>query len=554
MTVIPTFLRFLLSFSLLVVPLRVSTQDLPTAGSRERNVKAFLEEEVVFDSYLFPPGPFPGVQWKNPDRVASLVGAIPLRVEYFDSSFQRVDRAKQTGRYGAVIRGTTSDGFELVRYVTLYCTQAEFDDYSPAAPLSFEPLSSFGASPDRWMLYESHRRRFSFGSLLLSPKSDPDAAVFLAGLAELDPRTNGSVTPRMMDRFWWTKFKAGSSATFHKIIPFPATASSGTILREKAAIASPFTNADAKSIRAVSREWTSRSKEPMVVCIAHRGTVVFHESFGTSADGQPVAPAAPMWMASITKLLTGVLVMQFVDRGLVELDAPIDRYLPELASARPCPLTIRMLLNHTAGLSWAGEWASDWEPSMENRVAHALPFLQTGTRFRYHRGGYALTSKILERILGETVPQLFQRMIFQPLEMRSAFADNTYGGLYCSALDLARFGHMLLQHGRSGTQTIITDSAFAAMLPIPLTLADGERARSWGVGTSALGGNGLSAFTFGHEAASGAIFRIDPVNDLVVVVARNRPGTDDATYKEFAGRFLQTVTAPIHRVPGSHRE
>ncbi|MCU0411256.1 MAG: beta-lactamase family protein, partial [Bacteroidetes bacterium] len=393
-----------------------------------------------------------------------------------------------------------------------------------------------------------------FGSLLRSPKFDPDAAIFLAGLAELDPRTNGSVTPRMMDRLWWTKFKAGSSATFHKIIPFPATASSGTILREKAAITSPFTHADAQSIRAVSREWTSRSKEPMVVSIAHRGTVVFHESFGTSADGQPIEPAAPMWMASITKLLTGVLVMQFADRGLVELDAPIDRYLPELASARPCPLTIRMLLNHTAGLSWAGEWASDWEPSMENRVAHALPFLQTGKRFRYHRGGYALTSKILERISGETVPQLFQRMIFQPLELQSAFADNTYGGLYCSALDLARFGHMLLQHGRSGTQTIITDSAFTAMLPIPLTLADGERARSWGVGTSALGGNGLSASTFGHEAASGAIFRIDPVNDLVVVVARNRPGTDDATYKEFAGRFLQAVTAPIHRVPESHRE
>jgi CubicO group peptidase (beta-lactamase class C family) len=255
----------------------------------------------------------------------------------------------------------------------------------------------------------------------------------------------------------------------------------------------------------------------------------------------------PTWMASITKCLTGVLVMQFVDRGLVDLDAPIDRYLPELSGSSPCPLTLRLLLTHTSGLSWAGEWASDWNPSMENQIAQALPLLRPGREFKYHRAGYALTAKILERISGETVPRLFERMIFSPLGMTSSFADNTYGGLYAPAIDLAKLGDMLLNRGRYGNYELLSEKAWRALLPAPLPLTAGGSEQRWGIGTSPFVRDGLSGEAFGHSAASGAIFRVDPTRELVIVVGLDQTGPDENQYRRFASRFVRTLTSALDR-------
>jgi CubicO group peptidase (beta-lactamase class C family) len=239
--------------------------------------------------------------------------------------------------------------------------------------------------------------------------------------------------------------------------------------------------------------------------------------------------------------------MQFVDRGFVDLDAPIDHYLPELSSATSCVLTLRHLLTHTSDLSWSGEWASDWNPSMENQVAQALPYVVPGRTFRYHRAGYALTSKILERVSGQSVPRLFDRMILIPLGMNHSFVDNTYGGLYAPAEDLARFGQMLLARGRYGRYQLLSEKAYKALLPQPLRFGETDLHRSWGIGCAPLGGNGLSDSTFGHEAASGAVFRVDPVNDLVVIVGRNAVGPDETQYKHFVERFLRAAAAPPKR-------
>ena len=159
----------------------------------------------MFDRYLFPPGRFPEFRWKNRERVERLLGAIPLSAEFYDSAYAPVTSASRPGRYGVAVHGTTPDGFRVTRFVTLYCCNADLDDYSPDVPISIEPLAGFGIAPERWALYRKQQRRFSFGSLMLFPKHDPDAAVFLAGLAELMP--GGRETPRLRDRSWWTEFK-----------------------------------------------------------------------------------------------------------------------------------------------------------------------------------------------------------------------------------------------------------------------------------------------------------------------------------------------------------
>jgi CubicO group peptidase (beta-lactamase class C family) len=249
-------------------------------------------------------------------------------------------------------------------------------------------------------------------------------------------------------------------------------------------------------------------------------------------------------MASITKLMTGVLVLQLVDRGIVDLDTPIDQYLPELSSVPPCPLTLRRLLTHTADLSWAGEWASDWNPSMENQIAQVLPYLAPGRKFTYHRSGYALTAKVLERTTGKTVPDLFDRMMLTPMGMEDSFVDNSYGGLYSTVMDLGKFGQMLLHHGSYDGHRILSEEAWRALLPARLIFAGHDLDRSWGIGCAPLGGNGLSESTFGHEAASGAVFRVDPARGLVVVVGRDKIGADYRQYERFLSRFLHAVGSP----------
>ena len=519
------------------------------AGAAEA-LRTFIGEEVVFDRYIFPPGNFPGVRWKDPEMVSKTVGPVPLTVEFYDSSFGKVDRAGARGRYGAVVRGTVPGGFPVVRYITLYCCDVRFDDYGPDVPLALQSLPEFGIPSGNWEMYRKNLRRYSFGSLLLFPEHDPDAAVFLAGLAELPSGASTRLTPRLVDRRWWITFKRRTDGVRHPAVdlslrtaggPGPSLVEKGEFSRDY------FSPGDRNLLIDICAGWTDSTRVPMTALIACKGRVVFHEAFGTMKNGKPMTRATPTWMASITKSLTGVLVMEFVDRGCVDLDAPIDRYLPELGSSSPCPLTLRLLLTHTSGLSWAGEWASDWNPSMENQVAEALPVLTSGREFSYTRAGYALAARVLERVSGETVPQLFGDMLLSPLGMTRSSVDNSYGGLYAPALDVARFGQMLLGRGRYGSHRFLSDHAWQAMLPAPLRTVDTLSRKSWGIGLAPVVRDGLSDAAFGHPAASGAVFVVDPARDLVVVVGRDRVGPDESQHRRFVSRFIRALTAAIDR-------
>lgn len=74
----------------------------------------------------------------------------------------------------------------------------------------------------------------------------------------------------------------------------------------------------------------------------------------SEADGTPLRSDTPLALGSVSKPFAAVGVLQLVDRGLVELDAPISRYLPWLRFADPGAadrITVRHLLTHTSGIS-----------------------------------------------------------------------------------------------------------------------------------------------------------------------------------------------------------
>lgn len=502
---------------------------------------AFMDEELICDRYVFPIGEFPKFHWKNDILVENEIGKFRLNVTYFNNDFQKVNSADRPGRYGAVIEGITLNGFKVKRFATLFCSDVEFDDYGKNVPITINKLSEYSITDEAWEQYSKNLERYSFGSLKYFPQNNPDAAILLAGLNEINNLTHIYDSPRIRDRQWWITLKAKLDNQNHitnpLFVPKQNDKRSLPVLNDSVQLESSYKKDQIEKIKNLCTDWAISGETPNVTLIVHKGKIIIYDAFGLDENGKPISKDSEMWMASITKLLTGVLMMQFVDQGLVDLDAPVSKYLNEVDGNKK--LTIRHLFTHTSGLEFAGEWASDWNIALENQVAHVLPLVEGGKSFSYNRVGYALAGKIIERLTGKAVPYLFQENIFLPLDMCSAYSDNTYGGLYCSSIDLAKFGQMLLNKGTYNGYKLFSQQTFEKMLPVKLNIGD----REWGIGTSRMIGKGLSATAFGHGAASGSVFIIDPTNDLIIISARNKPGK---SHYEFESALIELCASLVN--------
>ena len=176
-----------------------------------------------------------------------------------------------------------------------------------------------------------------------------------------------------------------------------------------------------------------------VVKIGHAGKVVVHKAFGwRKLDGEPgldgtPAPAEPMTedtlfdLASLTKILaTTTAVLQLYDQGRVQLDDPVQTYLPDFNAAddpRRAEVTVRMLLTHTSGiggdLSRQGPWglvAADKDDGIRRALNAPLEF-PPGQVFHYSDIGFILLGTLIERITGETLDDYARDNIFTPLGM-----------------------------------------------------------------------------------------------------------------------------------------
>ena len=123
---------------------------------------------------------------------------------------------------------------------------------------------------------------------------------------------------------------------------------------------------------------------------------------------------------STTKAMTALCAHMLVDRGQLELDAPVARYWPEFAQAGKSAVTIRHLLNHTAGLAAIRqrlpvEAFYDWERVVAALAAEA-PWWAPGTASGYHAltFGY-LVGEVIHRISGEMPGTFFRRHVAEPL-------------------------------------------------------------------------------------------------------------------------------------------
>ncbi len=170
--------------------------------------------------------------------------------------------------------------------------------------------------------------------------------------------------------------------------------------------------------------------------------VIAQEFFGLASQEkqQPVTESTIYHWASITKTFTGIAIMQLRDRGLLQLEDPIARYLPELRAVHNPhgsinEITIKHLLTHSAGFRgatwpWGGD--KDWhphEPRNWSQIVAMLPYTEIefkpGSKFSYSNPGIIFLGRVIEELTGDDYEVYIDKNIFKPLEMHQSYFDAT---------------------------------------------------------------------------------------------------------------------------------
>lgn len=302
-------------------------------------------------------------------------------------------------------------------------------------------------------------------------------------------------------------------------------------------------------------------------------------------------------MASLTKVMaTATVAMRLIEEGRLRLGAAVGEYLPEFVGggdeARR-QVRIVHLLTHTSGLP---AWRALYEgcvspdgcrPLMERRLMEMPLDAPPGSRVTYSCLGFMLLGLIIERLSGESLDRVAQRLVYEPLGMTSTLYrpggalrqrcapteycplrrrivqgevhdENAYffggvsgnAGLFSTAADTARFARMMLAHGRFEGRRILSEAAVQAMTQNHTPHLNEPRGLGWAVrGThyDSSAGDLLSASAYGHTGFTGTSLWIDPVRELYCILLTNRvhPSRQNEAHASLRPAFHNAVAAAL---------
>ncbi len=261
-----------------------------------------------------------------------------------------------------------------------------------------------------------------------------------------------------------------------------------------------------------------------VTLVASKEKVLSVEAIGIAdiAAQKPMRADALFWIASMSKPITAAALMMLVDEGKVNVDDPVEKYLPEFKGQmvivekdddhvllrKPVhPIAVKNLLTHTSGLS-----RSPLEPRIDNlglresvQAYAMLPLkFEPGSKYEYSGAGINTAGRIVEVVSGMKFEKFLDERLFKPLRMKDttfwpdesqlkrlakSYAPNkqktgpdeapikplTYplsnrgrgacpgGGLFSTASDMAAFGRMLLNGGALDGKRLLSEAAVRQM-------------------------------------------------------------------------------------------
>ena len=311
----------------------------------------------------------------------------------------------------------------------------------------------------------------------------------------------------------------------------------------------------------------------VAVGIVKDGALVYAKGFGVAKrdGGAPVTPSTIFQLSSIAKTFTSTAILQLVEQGKIDLDAPVTKYLPyfTLADGRQEEITVRHLLTHTSGLpdnSWT-DMSPYLEPrdddmALEDQVRSAQEvslLFDPGTKFEYTSFGYDVLGDIIAKVSGQSYEAYIAEHIFAPLGMqhstllladvapkalamphvpggdgqvvtsdifpytRSFAPDST---LYSNVEDMAAYAIATLRQGAAGQPAVLTpesyDAAWTSYSQAPFPPPETNYGFGWQIGEHAgeqvVGHSGIdigyNSFLAMLPAQSAAIIVMTNFNDL----------------------------------------
>ncbi|MEW6319545.1 MAG: serine hydrolase domain-containing protein [Acidobacteriota bacterium] len=315
------------------------------------------------------------------------------------------------------------------------------------------------------------------------------------------------------------------------------------------------------ALRALGADALKKLGAPgLSVAVAVNNRLAWAEGFGLADVEQevPVRPDTVFRIASISKPITAVAVMQLVERGRVSLDDPVQRYVPAFPQKGEQVVTIRHLLTHTSGIRhYRGD---EFNSTVSyDTVEAALSIFKDdpllfppGARYSYSTYGYNLLGGVVERASGLAFEVYLQERIWKPAGMTATalerpgdvvrfrarqyvrspsglhnapYADLSVkwagGGMISTATDLIRF-HVALEEGR-----LLKPETLARMYT-PFTLNDGRKS-SYGLGWELpVDEKGRPWIAHSGGATGGTTYLLrDPARRLAVAIlanVQNAPG------------------------------
>jgi CubicO group peptidase (beta-lactamase class C family) len=338
-----------------------------------------------------------------------------------------------------------------------------------------------------------------------------------------------------------------------------------------------------------------------VTLVATPDRVIHFDASGNAvvSPAQPMQQDAIFWIASMSKPILAALLLMLQDEGLLSVDDPVEKYLPEFKDlktpdGKPAKVTIRHLLTHTSGM----EEITAAQARDAKTLAAVIPLyvakpvkFTPGSKWVYCQSGINTGGRIAEVITGEPLEKLMERRIFAPMGMKDttfyltenqlprlaksykrtdkgvleeapiAFLNSKSptstdrfpapnGGLFSTASDYARFCQMLLRGGELDGKRYLKPETVKLMTTIQTGniktgFTDGN---GWGLGCCVVrepqGITGmLSPGTFGHGGAYGTQAWIDPNKKLVYLLMVQRANFPNSDASEVRRGFQEAASA-----------
>ncbi len=337
--------------------------------------------------------------------------------------------------------------------------------------------------------------------------------------------------------------------------------------------------ADSRIAAALQPFVDTRSLAGAVTLVSNQNRTLSLQAVGFAdvAARKPMRTNALFWIASQSKPITAAALMMLVDEGRLNLDDPVEKYLPEfqgqwliaeqdaahLALRKPRhPITVRNILAHTSGLPFASSVEQptlDRLPLREAVLSYALSPLQfePGSKYQYSNAGINTAGRLIEVISGMPYEAFLQKRLFDPLEMKDttfwpnkkqvarlakAYKPNAAqdgleettitqlqyplddrrrrypmpaGGLFSTAQDVGRFCQMILSGGIWEGKRFLSDAAVEEMTRKQTGDSVPE---GYGLGWS------VSGDSFGHSGACSTNMNIDRKRGLITVFLVQRTG------------------------------